>query len=304
LLTSVLRHANRETVQHLRSIPGADVAETRRRLQHLQAARLFVRTFGNIGIHRASWSGPEIRIEKKRVRALVGVLAAHARDPLSRDAVIDLLWPEADGDSAINNLNQTVFQLRRYLDPHYRGGESPEYVLSTSDQVSLSNDLVHTDLAELERLPTRIAGANWQHRQAAVSRILDLIRGEFLNDLRYEDWASRLQLPIHADVRRLLLPIAQAGPDAYEPDLCIRAAATLLRLDPFDEAAVLALASAMAQSGKRVAARGVVVDYVKRIRSEFDDEPSSHFVSAAGALGASGMINGYLTDVGNDAVRG
>jgi DNA-binding SARP family transcriptional activator/tetratricopeptide (TPR) repeat protein len=304
LLTSVFQHANRQTVAQLRSIPGSDVDETRRRLQHLQAARLFVRTFGNIGIHRASWSGPEIRIEKKRVRALVGVLAAHARDPLSRDAVIDLLWPEADGDSAINNLNQTVFQLRRYLDPQYRGGDSPEYVLSTSEQVSLSNDLVHTDLAELERLPARIAGADWQHRQATVSRILDLIRGEFLNDLRYEDWASRLQLPIHADVRRLLLPIAQAGPDAYETDLSIRAATTLLRLDAFDEAAVLALASAMAQSGKRVAARGVVVEYVKRIRNEFDDEPSSQFVSAAGALGASDMINGYLTSVRNDAVRG
>jgi DNA-binding SARP family transcriptional activator len=300
----VVRNANRETIERLRSVAGSDVAETRRRLQHLQAARLFVRTFGNVGIHRSGWSGPEIRIEKKRVRALLGVLAAHSRDPLSRDTVIDLLWPDADGDSAINSLNQTVFQLRRYLDPTYRGGDSPEYVMSNSDQVSLNEELMHTDLAEIHRMPERTAGADWEHRHGTVSRVLDLIRGEFLGDLRYEDWASRLRLSVHSDVRRFLLPIAQAGPNEFETELSIRAATTLLRLDPFDEAAVLALASAMTHSGKRIAARDLVVDYVKRVRHEFDDEPSSQFVSAAGSLGVSGVIKPLLTSGDNDAVRG
>ncbi len=294
LLSAVFRNANRETIDQLRLVTGSDVDETRRRLQHLQAARLFVRTFGNIGVHRSGWSGPEIRIEKKRVRALLGVLAAHATDPVSRDAVIDLLWPDADGDSAINSLNQTVFQLRRYLDPNYRGGDSPEYILSNSDHVSLNDELIRTDLAEVHRMPDRIAGADWQHRHGAVTRVLGLIRGEFLADLRYEDWANRLQLSVHTDVRRFLLPIAQAGPDTYETALSLGAAQTLLKLDPFDEAAVLALASAMARSGKRVAARDLVIDYVRRVRSEFDDEPSSQFVSAAGSLGVSGRVKPQL----------
>jgi len=59
---------------------------------------------------------------------------------------IDILWPDADGDSAVNNLNQTVFQLRRYLDPSYRQGESPEYIISSAEQVALAPGLVHTDL--------------------------------------------------------------------------------------------------------------------------------------------------------------
>jgi two-component SAPR family response regulator len=107
---------------------------------------------------------------------------------------IDLLWPEADGDSAVNNLNQTVFQLRRYIDPSYRQGETPEYVISSAEQISLAADLVHTDLQELRRLSDRLSNSTWQQRQKAARKAIALIRGEFLADLRYETWASRLQV--------------------------------------------------------------------------------------------------------------
>jgi DNA-binding SARP family transcriptional activator len=100
-----------------------------------------------------------------------------------------------------------------------------------------------------------------------------------------------------------LLPIAQSGPDAYQTDVAIRAAATLLELDPYDEAAVLAMASAVAESGKRIAARDMIVSYVERLRAEFSDEPSSAFVEAAGRLGAADRIKGVLTQIGESPSR-
>jgi hypothetical protein len=56
------------------------------------------------------------------------------------------------------------------------------------------------------------------------------------------------------------------------------------------------MASAVARSGKRVAARQTIVNYVERLRIEFADEPSSHFVSAVGQLGAAASIKDVLTD--------
>src|SRR5690606_35655034 len=137
----------------------------------------------------------------------LAVLAAHHGSILSRDVALDILWPDADPNSAVNSLNQTVFQLRRYIDPAYRGGESPEYVTSTSEQIGLSPDLVHTDLSEIRRLPTRLATADWHDRQTIASRCVKLVRGEFLADLRYEDWANRQQLNVHGEIREYLLPI-------------------------------------------------------------------------------------------------
>ena len=137
LLKAVTQYATRETVIAMEKIPGPDVTEARRQLQQMYASRVYLRTFGGISLRRGGWDGPRVSIEKRRVRALLAVLGAHAHTTLTRDMAVDILWPEADGDSAVNNLNQTVFQLRRYLDPSYRQGESPEYVVSSAEQVDL-----------------------------------------------------------------------------------------------------------------------------------------------------------------------
>ena len=273
LLKAAVQHANRETVNTLQVIGGRDVADARRHLLHTQAARIYLRTLGGISLRRGSWHGPPILIEKRRVRALLAVLAAHAHTILTRDMAIDILWPEADGDSAVNNLNQTVFQLRRHLDPGYRQGESPEYVISSAEQVSLSTELVRTDLQEIRRLPERLANANWDQRQEAATRAISLVGGEFLADLRYESWASRLQLRVHNEVRAKLLPIAARPGISFSVQVALDAASALVAMDPYDEAATLALADCLSSSGRKVAARELLAQFAQDIQTELEESP-------------------------------
>jgi DNA-binding SARP family transcriptional activator len=273
LLGALTQHANRETVAAMERIPGPDVAEARRHLQKAYASRIYLRTFGGISVRRGGWQGPTITIEKRRVRALLAVLGAHAHTSLTRDMAIDILWPEADGDSAVNNLNQTVFQLRRYLDRSYRQGESPEYIVSSAEQISLAPDLVHTDLQEIRRHCDRLNKGSWHQRQEAATKAIAFVRGEFLADLRYETWASRLQVTVHNEVRSRLLPIATQSHGAFDVQVATDAAAALVAIDPFDEAATLALAECLSRSGRRMAARDLLVKYADQLRAEFDDDP-------------------------------
>jgi DNA-binding SARP family transcriptional activator len=244
---------------------------------------MFLRTLGGVTLRRGSWLGPIVAIEKRRVRALLAVLGAHSHTTLTRDMAIDLLWPDADGDSAINSLNQTVFQLRRYLDSSYRQGESPEYVISSSEQVALADDLVHTDLEEIRRLPDRLIGASWDQRQEIARRAISLVKGEFLADLRYETWASRLQVGVHNDIRAKLLPIALQT-NAFEIQVSLDAATALVMIDPFDESATMALADCLARSGRRVAARDLLIRYADQLTSELEEAPSSRVSEAAERL--------------------
>ena len=285
VIETISRVANRELLSQLHDVPGADIVDLRRHLQYLQAPRLFLSTLGGVALHRAAWDGPQITIEKKRVRMFLAVLAAHHGVSLSRDVALDILWPEAAADSAINSLNQTVFQLRRYIDAEYRGGSSPDYVVSTSDHVGLNADLVHTDLAELRKLPTRLSKAGWAVRQEVAKRAISLVRGEFLADLRYEDWATRQQLRIHAEIREQLLPIAQSAGASFDVGVAAQAATALLQLDPFDEEAVLALADCLNRSGRRAAARNVVIDFVKRMESDLELDPTPEFQSQVVGFG-------------------
>jgi ATP/maltotriose-dependent transcriptional regulator MalT/DNA-binding SARP family transcriptional activator len=284
LIQSLSYVANKSTVGALREIQGHDVADLRRRLQTAQASRLFLRTFGRMSLHRGHWNGPIIAVDKKRVRMLLALLAARTHADLSRDVCVETLWPTADADAGVNNLNQTVFQLRRFIDRDYHGGDSPEYITSTSDQIALNPLLIHTDLAEIRRLHLRLEGADWTHRQIAARRAVGLVRGEFLADLAYEEWSYANQIRIHGEVREILLPIALAVPGEYDLDICIQAASALLQLDPWDERAVVALAEGLARSGRRVAARDFLADFATRYERELDEQLSDDIRRAAVAL--------------------
>jgi DNA-binding SARP family transcriptional activator len=198
------------------------------------------------------------------MRTLLGLLVAYAGTTLTRDMVLDIMWPDADPGAAVNNLNQTVFQLRRAIDAAYRDGESPLYVTSTVDNVQLNPDLVRTDLQQFRRLSTG------NGTQATATALLDLIRGEFLADLKYDDWATRIQTAVHAEVREYLMPMA-AGISALSSDLSVRAACALIALDEFDEGAYVAMARQLAESGKRSAARDLITRFAERLQEEFAD---------------------------------
>ena len=97
VLSSLRNYPSRDTVDALREIGGSDVAAVRRDLLHAMAPRLFVRTFGEFTVHRGSWTGPKVPVEKKRLRQLLSLLVAHSKK-LTRDEASDALWPEARCD--------------------------------------------------------------------------------------------------------------------------------------------------------------------------------------------------------------
>jgi DNA-binding SARP family transcriptional activator len=104
-------------------------------------------------------------------------------------------------------------------------------------------------------------------------------------------------MAVHNEVRDQLLPIALTPSTAYDLEVSVLAASALIALDPYDEAAVLALAECLSRSGRRVAARDLVVDYAKRVQVELDDEPSPEVVQAAQGFGARGQIKPDLTKI-------
>ena len=191
LLGMIEKIATPQTPATLRGSSEPHVVEVRRKLARRFAERLFLRSLGPLVIHRGSWRGPVITIGRKRIRALLGLLAAHYDGGLTREAVLERLWPDSDPQSAVNSLNQAVYQLRRLIDPTYREGESPPYIISNVDIVQLDPALVTTDLAEIRSLARLMNEPQRDDRRDAILRLLDLIRGEYLDDLRYEEWVLR-----------------------------------------------------------------------------------------------------------------
>ena len=282
LLESISRFGNRETAVALADVAGSDIAEVRRHLIVRQAPKLYIRSFGTLELHRGSWSGPPLMIDRKRTRTLLGLLVAYADTTLTRDMVLDIMWPDSDPGAALNSLNQTVFQLRRSIDAEYRDGESPMYVISTADVVQLNPELAHTDLQEFRRHAAR----HQQGGKSDASALVALVRGEFLADLKYEDWATHVQTAVHSEVRDVLLPVA-TGNASVSADLAIRAACALVELDAFDEAAHIAMATQLSAAGKRVVARQTLLRFAQRLKDDLAEPASVELQDAMASMGIS-----------------
>lgn len=217
---------------------------------------------------------------------LLGLISAHADSGLTRDEVLDTLWPDAGPTAATNSLNQTVFQLRRSLAPEYKDGEAPVYIVSSAELVGLQPGLVTTDVQDFRRVTRQASEADSiQQWQGHVERAIDLVKGEFLAELRYEDWVQSVQAGIHAEVRHALLPIARNRGRYRDDDLAIRAASALIRLDRFDEEAYIAIVERLASSGRRIAARELITRYAGRLKVDYDEDPSEELQVALRSLG-------------------
>lgn len=66
---------------------------------------------------------------------------------------------------------------------------------------------------------------------------------------------------------------------SYGVQIQTSAATALTELDPFDEEATIALAECLTRSGRRIAARDLLVRYADQVRSELDEDPSSRLMA-------------------------
>jgi len=287
LIDAIDHHAAPDTRDHLRGIDGADIQDLRKSLTHRFAPRIYIRSLGALAIHRGGWDGPSTVIGRRRVRLLIGLLVANYDLGLTRDQVVDVLWPDADPASAVNSLNQTVFQLRRLIEPSYREGESPQYVISNVDSVQLNTEIVTTDLAAIRQLRTDIAKpAGSTTHVAQLHELVDFVRGEYLADLKYEDWVAPSQLAVHSEIRSALLPIARGEGLASEDDWAFKAGCALTMIDPYDEEAHVALIRHLSTSGRRRQARDVAQSFAGRMREDLQEEPTEALLLAARLAGA------------------
>ena len=184
----------------------ASVSEQRARpvMGYALARRLsrpvLVEDLGRVRISRGSTRRRDAR-SRRKVLALLCLLLTRPRMALTRDEVVDSLWPENDPTSALNSLNQTVYFLRRVLEPEYAEDLSPGYVGQDGETIWLDPELVDSSSRRCLEIIRAMPG---EPTPEGALRLAAEYTGRFALDFAYEEWARLFPRQPHAAYLRVM----------------------------------------------------------------------------------------------------
>jgi serine/threonine protein kinase/WD40 repeat protein/DNA-binding SARP family transcriptional activator len=206
------------------------------------------------------------RFRTSRVQALLVYLAVEAGRGARvqrRENLIELLWPGMPTSSGLQNLRQTLYQLKKQV-PDVSG---QSFLLSNRQTIQINPDyLLTVDTAEMVRLLAH----HPDHWLPAV----DLYRGDFLNDFYLSDaatfelWSANYRADYRRRVLDALVSLTDMQIDRRAYKEAERLAHRQLQIDSLRERAYQQLMTALSYDGRRAEA----LRQYEMCRQALDDE--------------------------------
>ena len=216
-------------------------------------------------------SGKLVALGGAKPRALLALLLIHRNEVVSRDALIEALWPERPPGTAAHSLDVQISRLRKAFGPE-------DLVKTRSGGYVLKVEPEQIDAHRFERLleEGKRQNASGHHSEAlaTLDAAVALWRGAPLADLAYEDFArpeiERLEeLRLVATEERSEAELALGRHDTLVPEL----EALTAKHGPRERLRGQ-LMLALYRSGRHVEALRVYADTRKRLIEDLGMEPS------------------------------
>jgi DNA-binding SARP family transcriptional activator len=208
-------------------------------------------------------AGEQVRFRTRKHFALLIRLAVEAGRKLSRDYLMDLLWPDVAAPRARHSLAQALTVLKEKV--------GREHVLVQRTSVALAPDAVHADVTRLDASDTKI-------------------RGQFLEGfdvpaaVRFEQWKDEWRAKLMPRIRDCLVRQMDAGRRIGDFDTVEKHAQILLELDPLSEDGVRGAMEARAWVGDRGNALKAYSRFEARLGEELGAKPSADLQRIANLL--------------------
>ena len=136
---------------------------------------------------------PDETWKRRKVQALVKLLALTSRHCLHREQLMELLWPDAEMESARNNLRQTLHLARQIFKSEANAG--PGILIDHNGWLCLTSE--GEIWVDAEAFETAAAECRLSKDTAICQIALTLYTGELLPEDRYEDWVATRRELLH-----------------------------------------------------------------------------------------------------------
>jgi two-component SAPR family response regulator len=145
-----------------------------------------------LGPLRAERNGEPIRrwggekAGSRQAEGLFAMLLDRGERGVTKDEILELIWPDVDLDRADVAFHRTMLGLRSVLQPGRRGRASQAAITFHNDRYRLDPSVVGwTDVAEFERLVGDAGRATGAEGTRMLEEARALYRGDYLDDCPY-----------------------------------------------------------------------------------------------------------------------
>lgn len=221
------------------------IHESRTHLEETGILRITL--LGGFRVWISSHSIPDEAWKRRKVQALVKLLALASRHCLHREQLMNLLWPEADIDAARNNLRQTLHIARQIL--NREANSVPGMLTDQNGWLCLTHEgEIWVDAEAFESAATQCR----QTKDAMICQTaVSLYTGELLPEDRYEDWVVTRRDMLRDLHLRLLSELGKIFEAVGDIEQAIDIFQNTIAVDPTAEHAHQALMRLYAAQGYR-----------------------------------------------------
>jgi DNA-binding SARP family transcriptional activator len=226
------------------------------------AAPIALRVLGNVELASMRQGTDALLAQPKRLALLAYLAAAHPRGMHRRDRLVAMFWPEHGQEHARAALRKAVWVIRQAL------GE--DAIRARGDEeLGCDPSVVQVDVAEF-------AAALAEDR---LARALELYRGDLLDGFHadapgFERWLEDERRRYRDAAAQAAWTLAERYERGDDLTLAARWARRVPILAPADERALRKAMQLLERAGDRAGAVQLYEDFARRLRSDFDVEPS------------------------------
>jgi predicted ATPase/DNA-binding SARP family transcriptional activator len=193
----------------------------------------------------------------RKAKTLVKMLALAPRHRLHRDAIAEMMWPDAELETAANNLYQIVHTIRRMIGP---------------TSIALSDDVVRLCPAgglsvDVDVFEQAAAIARRSSDITALQHALQLWTGPLLPEDQYADWAGEHRERLNETHAAVVSLLGSTLLEHGELEAALALLEPLAAARPLDERLHRVLMDALAGLGRRWEA----IETYERLRDALDE---------------------------------
>ncbi len=240
-------------------------------------AVLRIHCFGGFRVERGRTPISEKEWKGKRSKMLVKLLAAHDGMQLTRDALVELLWPTQPAERHPALLSSLLHRVRRVMDAGGSAMRDGSCIIQEGGSLSLRRGWVWTDAGAfaLEVGAARNLRTQGKLREALAcyDRAFGLYGGELLPDDQFEDWTTRFRehfRRVHADA---LSDAAEITETLGDRKRSLALYERMFAVDQCHEKACRWLMARHASEGRRSEAVRIYERHELAVRKELDLDP-------------------------------